>query len=207
MRIFISGGSGLGKTTFTHQISELLKLPIKGEVIRTIYNRNPDLFSLPFLVRQQIIFAEYLKIHQSQESFISDRSVLDIALWTNLNDSVIEVESFLKYINQEDIIVIVPTPPVTHYLNNPGIFYDDPLRFESYYYTELYKYMTYEEARSKVEESLKLIWRLTVELEQRFVNLAKLGNLNYIYESFDPDNFYSWKDKALNKLSNYLSEE
>lgn len=207
MRIFISGGSGLGKTTFTHQISELLKLPIKGEVIRSIYNRNPDLFSLPFLVRQQIIFTEYLKIHQSQESFISDRSVLDIALWTNINDPVIKVESYLKYINPEDVIIIVPTPPVDHYLNNPGIFYDDPLRFESYYYTELYKYMTYEDARSNREDSLRLIWRLTVELELRFVSLAKLGNLQYIHERFDPDNFYSWKDKSLTKLSQYLSKE
>lgn len=201
MRVFISGGSGLGKTTFTSRISELLKLPVKGEVIRSLYNSHKDLFALPFLVRQQIIFAEYLRIHQLNEKFISDRSVLDIALWTNVNDEVIKVQSYLKYIKPEDVVVVVPTPSLQHYLDHPEIFYDDPLRFDAYYYTEIYKYMSREEALENREEVLRHIWRLTVELEHRFVKLAQAGDFTLVYNKADPDNFYSWQDQAANDLN------
>lgn len=202
MRIFISGGSGLGKTTFTKALTGKTGLPIKGEVIRSLYDNNKDLFNMPFHVRQQIIFAEYLKLHQSNEEFISDRSVLDIGLWTNVNAPMIRIESYVKYINPEDVVIVVPTPSKQHYYDNPMIFFGDPLRFESYYQTEVYKYMTREEAwdPNNRQAYLDYVWRLTRELEHKFLALSKLGDFKVIYHEANPDNFYDWQNSAIQDL-------
>lgn len=200
MRIFISGGSGLGKTTLTNKLTEVTGLPIKGEVIRSLYNSDKDFFKRPFLVRQSVIFAEYLKLHQSDESFISDRSVLDIGLWTNLNEPSIKIETYLSLIQENDVIVIVPTPSFEHYDNNPGIFFDDPLRFQAYYQLEVFKYMTLEETQNDRSKFLFYVWRLTKELERQFLHYVNMSKATVIYHPANAEDFYSWQTRTIESI-------
>lgn len=142
MRIFVSGGCALGKSTFCQSVSDALGIEYITNFMRNVLARD-ELTNKSFLERQSALENEFIKLHHTSGSFIIDRSYLDVSLWTyhgtfiarekEAPQSVIDlVASKLSFL-EDDVIIVLPSPTKNHYYEN---VYDniinDPIRYKSY---------------------------------------------------------------------------
>lgn len=129
--IYVSGGSGLGKTTFVKLMERTYGLRSITEVIRSIHKNKPDVRDLEFSDRQFIYELEYFKLlHINTFSFLSDRSILDVFVWSGRSAEVV------KYLGLEthppDLIILLPTPSYEWYRTYIESFTRDMTRLNAY---------------------------------------------------------------------------
>ena len=129
--IYISGGSGTGKTTFCTKMSAHYGVPLIINVIRDIHTKSPYVSHLPRNERQFVYALEYIKVHHSTnpENFLSDRSLLNVLAFWKVQPEVI---GFLGLENKiPDLVIILPIPAFSWYQENISCFMD-PIRIDTY---------------------------------------------------------------------------
>lgn len=129
--IYISGGSGLGKTSFVKLMERTYGVQSITNVIRTINKKHQEVQDLKKEDRQFIYEYEYLKLlHISSFNFLSDRSVLDVFVWSDRNPEVV------KYLgvsgHPPDLLIVLPTPSFEWYKKHIDHFTRDMIRLNAY---------------------------------------------------------------------------
>lgn len=129
--VYLSGGSGTGKTSFCSKMSAHYGIALIVDVIRNIHKKFPYISDLPTNERQLIYATEYIKIHHTQEPqrFISDRSILNVLSFWGLEP---EVAHFLGLQNKSpDLLILIPVPAYKWYIDHINYF-SDPIRISTY---------------------------------------------------------------------------
>lgn len=129
--IFLSGGSGSGKTTFCKTISSHYSIPLIIDVLRGIHKKCPEISDLPKNEKQLIYATEYLKLHHTTEpsQFISDRSILNVLAFWGMNPDVAQYLGLQT--KQPDLIILIPVPTYKWYVDHIDYF-ADPIRIDTY---------------------------------------------------------------------------
>lgn len=130
--VFLSGGSGCGKTTLCKNIYERYEeVELVIDVIRNIHKKYPYISYLPTNERQLVYTTEYIRVHQIKDLkfFLSDRSLLNVLSFWKMNPKVV---SYLELEDSNpDLIILIPVPNYEWYKNHVSYFYD-PIRINTY---------------------------------------------------------------------------
>ena len=129
--IYLSGGSGTGKTTFCNKMSAHYNIPLITDVIRNIHKKHPYISDLPTNERQLVYATEYLKIHHTAEPprFISDRSILNVLSFWGLEPEVVHYLGLKR--KSPDLLILLPVPSFQWYIEHISYFSDE-IRISTY---------------------------------------------------------------------------
>jgi hypothetical protein len=129
--VYLSGGSGTGKTTFCNKMSAHYGIALITDVIRNIHKKHPYISDLSTNERQLVYATEYIKIHHTSEPtrFISDRSILNVLSFWGLEP---EVAHYLGMKNKSpDLLILLPVPSFKWYIDHISYFSDE-MRISTY---------------------------------------------------------------------------
>lgn len=203
MKVYLSGGSGLGKTTLAKNICKKYGVTYKGSITRNAAKNDPNFMDKPFEYRQAMLLNKMLEFHYSDEDrILNDRSYLDYYVWSAkvLHKKISKKGLPETLFNPDDILIIVPTPiNVNWYLDNISIFWDDKLRREAYIQVSNYK------AKTKTDLA-KVLYNVTSELENKITELALYSHPNpkNIIHPKATVNYFDWSIQTLDELKNFL---
>lgn len=123
MKICICGTHGVGKSTLVKKVHEITKIPIITEIARSIaeqygIQRANELMTLPYEKRfeyQWDIFRRQIMAESYINRYISDRSVLDVVVYSELyrlNYVTVNEMCFkaLEHLKGVDLLVYCPIP-------------------------------------------------------------------------------------------------
>lgn len=193
--IFLSGGSGLGKTTFVKLMERTYGLKSITEVIRTMHKTHPDIKDLEFLDKQFIYEIEYFKLlHIQSFNFLSDRSIFDVFVWTGRAPSIV------KYLGLDshppDLLILLPTPTFEWYRENIEYFTRDMIRLNAY----RDKFDLKHTNRLSEEEIATLIYGIEREHEKQMLSMCEMLDWPFFVPEIkrsDYQNFQSnWQKEA-----------
>jgi hypothetical protein len=133
--IYLSGGSGIGKTTFCSKMRDKYGISLVTNVIRELHSKDPGINYLTFNDRQLIYTMEYichhLRLEQTlHERVLSDRSLLNVLAWWGVNPKV--VRHFRLELAKPDLVIILPVPSMQWYATNGFYITGDPVRRDAY---------------------------------------------------------------------------
>lgn len=193
--IFVSGGSGLGKTTLIQALNEEYSIPLMSSFIREKHKKFPEIAQLPENDRQYIYEVGLYSLHQIRDrQFLSDRSVFDAYVRTGRKSEIV------RYVDLDvippDLLVIVPTPPLEWYLKKIEFFISDNMR--KIFYLEKAKHEPGEVLNE--EDFANIIYTIEKKYETQIREMADLVSWKYFipsYLSSDLDNFQTtWQKQA-----------
>lgn len=200
-KIFVTGGSGLGKSVFCERLATEFDLPYVSEGARTLF-KDSDLESMSFDDRQYALIAHYAALHHRTDDLISDRSLIDILVWSYLyNDNSVSLPH-LPYTNEYHIVV--PTLCSGYYE-----------RYIDKYTGDEYRKSAYLEMMCKLGIPLSpmtlhlLSSKLQLDIEEMCQNLENRGRGCKYYVAkrgyYDNDNPWKhWQEDALRWLRSQL---
>jgi len=189
MKIFVSGFSAVGKSTFVNRIAYELGYQKFDEIIRT--RRKTD-----SQVSQENFYNAYLAFHKNPDlvDFVCDRTIVDCAVWNDIPIKKVQDDLGDSY-SKPDLVIIPELPTVTWLYDHHHLFLDDPVRAQAY---------TDRLGLSKD----KVDWTSTVEIKH-FIQLVhntfkrdELKMMQY-YRVLDwpvhvaSPNYFSWHDTAI----------
>lgn len=203
MRIFITGGSGLGKSTLLNEVNRRLGLKKYTEITRKLQQSNTDFYSMGQVLRQTMIETAYKRLMKEEMvDGISDRSILDIEAWTNF----VTNRNVKSSVNKDcfkagDVLVIVPTPDLSWFVNHKTHFYSDDIRFKIYH-----------EAKTKLgktdETLVEFVYNTSKFLEDIIDSFAsEIPDLRIFKPDLNPENFFDWQFKSLEFIESLKSSE
>lgn len=190
--IFLSGGSGCGKTTFCKDIvNKYPDVELVIDVIRDIHKKHPYISYLPTNERQLVYTTEYIKVHQRTEfsNFISDRSLLNVLAFWKMNPKVVSYLNLEK--NNTDLIILIPVPSFKWYEEHVDYFYD-PIRINTYKQRAGIK----EDSLIKAEVS-KLFYEQDLDMYNSMKIMCENLGWNFYIPSINEDDFQSsWQQQS-----------
>lgn len=193
-RLFTSGGSGLGKTTFARKMCEEYDLEYMGSIARNAWSNNPEIAKRPFIERQQFLMTEALKVHRNGiDNIINDRSYLDYRIWTEIGSTWTE-DLPDNVFTSDDILIVIPTPCINWYHRNIDYFFGDKIRYDAYTYMF--------GSQLKPDDFCSAMYHLTRQLEDKIVNLGvqysnRTGMRMFVPALEDYDSgFHNWQITA-----------
>ena len=212
IKIYVSGGSGLGKSTFTQRLSKKLDLEYKSEGCRDLYDTVTDFLNQDFLYRQELLVNLYRRLYEYNGSFVSDRSVLEIICWT-LNYSLsLSVEELARHANglltnynyntsSNNIYVIVPTPNIEIYKSI----------YESHIKTDPFRLDTFKEVIKTYSDDTDLMLKcryIALYTELVLENYLRRFDITIIKPSYEENNYFeSWQDSAYRSIKEVLDND
>lgn len=204
MKVFCSGGSGLGKSTLCSLASQELSIPFIHGQARALSEKNPDFFKWSFIDRQKLIISRHSEYYKNNDTFITDRSIFDYIVWTKLQYKEDEYyNNVLSSLDFKDTyIIIAPTPPrPSYYEVNEEKLREDVPRDKSYSEMILHMY-----GEAGIAQWGLAMWSLTRYLEFEIRSLAnKFHDKDKIFHSdFDTD--YGWQKESLNWLQSIIGK-
>jgi len=206
-RIWVIGGSGLGKSSFVDTTSEYFNLKHVPEAMR---EAPKSVWEMDFLSTQLYFVMQYIsRQFHSACGTIHDRCLLDTMLWgmyPHYNNEPF-VDLFKKnnvFVDFLDVFVIAPTPKFSFYKEHKEIWLDDPLRKSCYSNEHLRVYGKPELINDNNILQLARYKSKSIEHHSKKI-LSKLGINNVISfekNEFTDDTYYHWQDVAQMKLDN-----
>jgi len=197
---YLSGGSGIGKTSFCNKMSVHYGIALVVDVIRNIHKKYPHISDLPTNERQLIYATEYIKIHHTQERqrFISDRSILNVLSFWELEP---EVAHFLDLQNKNpDLLILIPVPSYKWYINHISYF-SDPIRMSTYK-----KRADIEKETLNTSEIAELFYTQDRDMYDRMKKMCEYLEWRHFIpdvDRSDPDNFQrSWQQQSHDVIKN-----
>jgi len=204
-RIFIIGGSGLGKSSFVKQVSKEFKLKIVPEAMR---EAEDNVWDMDFLSLQMYFSLKYAHRHEKADwGTVHDRCLVDTMLWGmfphyNLQPFV-DLFKETNIFGQEDVFVIAPTPSMEFYHKNSHIWLDNELRRRVYQNdftrvynrpdlvsdTEILKHARY---KSKAVEFHS----------KKILNAVNSNVIQFEKNEFRADAYHHWQQVAISRLLN-----
>jgi hypothetical protein len=191
--IYISGGSGIGKTTFVRIMAQNYGINMVTDVIRSMHKKHPDIRDLPFAERQLIYTIEFIKLHHLTDRFLTDRSIFDVLAWSGTSVEMI------KYLGIEmhvpDLIIMCPLPSFAWYQHNIDYFTHDLVRLSAY------KEKAGKKGRLSEDDAASMIYELDRTMRNGMIQMCDTLNwpLYLIDEEIDrrPEKFQaSWQRMA-----------
>ena len=131
--IFISGGSGSGKTTFCNNMSSRYPITLETNVIRSLH-KEESFSLLPPESKQLAYYTRYLDLHRVSAQLptfkiLSDRSLLNVlAFWEIPPDTVPYLGLDMA---KPDLVILVPVPTLDWYIGHID-YLKDPIRISTY---------------------------------------------------------------------------
>ena len=209
MKIFVSGHSGSGKTTFVRRMCNKYGIKEVSNVMRGLRSQFKWLNEQSFEDRQEFMIQAYIDIHNRHGSFMSDRSVLDLMAWTGYTREDMYLKEYSMVIDEEiemlstpvlykpSLFILLPVPSQDWFEKNAEYFLSDKTRFDTFndLSMKVFKY---------IPEKLFLpttIWSLSYEMYQRIYGMAdELDWPIFIPEFNDEDYQTSWQASAEEKI-------
>jgi len=216
VRILISGGIGIGKSTFCDRLNKEFGYPIHKT---GRHANNIEHFS--FGLRQS--FMELLSLEAmfdtKYHNCVLDRWLIDFLMW-QYEDESFNVGELLDRIaldaidKDSDVFLVSPNPPLNFYLDNINDFRGDYIRWSAF----SDKYIAYLREKYNGDtphhildtEVLSFIKDWTDNLIDFTVSWLKMNELNYIYVELSDVGDLNWRqvwqDAYMDRLRSVINE-
>lgn len=198
-KIFLSGPSGVGKTTFVNTFCENNKDYNKVVNILTTISTNK---LITFLDRQNLMINNLIELHNSSKNYICDRSILDVIMWTMAGNGLYSYKTFYNTLSRiksfnDTIYIIITTPP--NFKSFKPILesiLSEPKRYKAY--QEILK--TDGDIGRKIYDHTLTTEALLREFINRWNEERVDNRLRTLYTDHSED-CYGWQGKVLSELS------
>lgn len=206
--IFLSGPSGVGKSTLIEQLTEITGLKPVFEV-----TRSGNLMNESFATRQSFFILEYINRHinSKDSNFISDRSIFDYIFWTAYQGRVPELDNWYNLLNKfkdygawnkNDIYIIVPPVSRSMFIDciYPNSFQHNTFRNNIYVlkFNDIYGHPPSE------DQFIEFLYEFSVDMHRFISKLALKLDLTIIDPVPSKDNAFGWQDNAIIQLKNII---
>ena len=214
--IWLSGPSGTGKSTLIEKISPRYNLPIRKEVTRA----NDTILNYDLATRQLYFGLTYVNRHMASqnESFISDRTILDYIFWTfydgRHDDGGIQhiMDEFVEVIKgwfvPGDVVVVPPFPEYTDFCDQIfSNFLTDQLRYAIYIgkHHDIYGYTPYNEV-----EFASFLYNMSkamfMVIQRTFKHHSGELGIAVLTPKSTSENYWSWQDAAVEQLDDIFKD-
>jgi hypothetical protein len=192
--IYVSGGSGLGKSFFAEGLARALKLDYVDASVGNFLHLQ-DFEKLPFEIRQLALILFYrekftnasFRALREKRNFVADRSMLDYFAWGDIPP----YPMFSALLPTPDCLVLVPTPHIEWYVLHAEVFTRKALRQKAY--AEKAKTLL-----QSAELSPTTLHRVSLHYEDQLTHWCKALDWTYYRPTLVP-----WTDYAMGGASFY----
>lgn len=129
MNIYVCGGSAVGKTTFCHELSKAVDIPVSEEIIR----QGQEWFSRFSLLHRETYFllGQLFKERQAGD-YVFDRSILDVVCWM-IDGHDDDLYKFVNehYVDTEGFYIITPPEDSRYVSEHIDDYMNDPIRVQA----------------------------------------------------------------------------
>lgn len=209
MKIFVCGGSAVGKTTFVEKIAEKYNLKQDDEIIR---NFPIDWFKDYSLMHRETLFllGQVLKEQKQEEDItIYDRSLIDVVAWM-VDDYDKLLFQFVadNFIKEGDLYIITPLETKRWLSENWKKYREDKIRWTCMT-TKLLEFFKLDEPKNYYDNRKHSFIRDYVRFMEfeRYVmeNILEKSKAKY-YVCKDLKD-YRWQKEAEKEILKYLEKE
>ena len=116
----------------------------KTDIMRGLRNQFKWLNEMSFEDRQEFMVQSYIDVHNRSDSFMSDRSVLDLLAWTGFTREDMYMTEYSMIIGSEiemlrtpvarkpTLLILLPLPEQEWFEKNAEYYLSDPVRVNTY---------------------------------------------------------------------------